>query len=216
MAYLRWRRVLELGAVDRPWLGAFLRRPRPTSGDPTESWDSVYERGAYDRLPLSEQRHHHRLLAMLISEATPAARTLEIGCGEGIFYQSLKLCAPSAYLGVDVSRTAIARAHERFERDVAAGDVRFEVGDGRAFTPDEMFDVIAFPECIEYLGELQPLLAHYRQFLKPGGLFGVSMWMSGNSVRLWQTLKATIPVRDEATVLAPWGGAWIVATFDAQ
>ena len=214
MTYLRWRRALELSALDRPWLTGLLRRGRPSTEGPAESWDSVYERGAYDRLPLSEQRHHHRLLAMLVSEGGPPPKVLEVGCGEGMFYHSLRRCGPASYLGVDVSGVAIDRARGRFAQEIAAGAVRFEAGDGRAFSTAEKFDVVVFPECIEYLGDLGTLLSHYRGLLTPTGFFGVSMWLSGNSARLWRKLKKTARVRDEATVLAAWGGAWIVVTLD--
>ncbi len=218
MAYLKWRRVTELLALDRPWADALLRRGGPRAPEPEgaaaeAAWDAVYARGAYDHLPRSDQRHHHRLLAALAVEVGDRPSVLEIGCGEGVFYESLRRMAVGPYLGVDVAPIAIERAQARFAGPITEGRARFVVGDGRGFAPDDRFDVIAFPECVEYLGDPARVLAHYAPFLEPGGAFAMSLWLSSNSVRLWRRFRDLAEVVDEAVVQAPWGGAWLVATL---
>jgi SAM-dependent methyltransferase len=218
LAYLRWRRLLELTALDRPRLAPLLLRghrsapqaPPEAPADVTAEWDAVYQRGAYERLWRSDQRHHHRLLAALVAEARPHPTVLEVGCGEGVFFASLRSHTPAGYLGVDVAPLGIAGARKAFDDPIA----RFEVADGRTFEPPATYDVIVFPECLEYLGEPADVLAHYRRFLKPGGVFGVSMWMSASTIRLWRRLETFAAVRDQAVVLSDWGGGWIVAVLD--
>ncbi|MDP1631639.1 MAG: class I SAM-dependent methyltransferase [Caulobacter sp.] len=214
MAYLRWRRVLELVSIDRPALSPLLLRTGRKTPDAganlTETWDTVYEEGGYEHLSRSDQRHHHRLLAALIAEARPQARVLEVGCGEGVFYESLRGHRPAAYLGVDVSPLAIDRARRSVTDPVAT----FSVGDGAAFQPPGEFDAIVFPECLEYLGEPSDVLAHYRRFLAPGGVFGVSMWMNAGSIALLRKLRALETIRDQAVVLSQWGGGWTVVTIE--
>lgn len=218
MAYLRWRRLLELTALDRPRLAPLLLRghrsapqaPPEAPADVTAEWDAVYRRGAYERLWQSNQRHHHRLLAALVAEDRPHPTVLEVGCGEGVFFASLRSHAPAGYLGVDVAPLGIAGARKAFDDPLAT----FEVADGRTFEPPGTYDVIVFPECLEYLGEPVEVLAHYRRFLQPGGVFGVSMWMSASTIRLWRRLETLAPIRDQAVVLSDWGGGWIVAVLD--
>ncbi len=211
MAYLRKRRWLELLALDHPGIGRLAARlkGRGAGAAPAQQWDALYRGGDYDRLRLSHQRHHHRMLAAFVGEAAPNPRVLEIGCGEGMFLESLKPFAPRAYLGVDISPLGIERARERWKH---APDVAFEIGDGSAFAPEGQFDAIVFAECLEYLGPLPQLLDHYRRFLAPGGVFGVSQWLGVAPLTLWREMQAISVIDQEALVMAPWGGAWQVWT----
>ena len=215
MAYFRWRRAIELASLDRPWVGELLLRRRfeKPKFTPAEGWNAEYERGEYDRLVRTEQRHHHRLLAGLITDGRAATSVLEIGCGEGVFLESVKSHRSVTYLGVDISSVAIERARRRFAKEIARGWVRFEIGDGAAFPTAETFDAVVFPECIEYLGDIVAVMDHYARALKPGGVIGVSQWLGVRPLRLWRQIKAWGSVKGEAVLSAPWGGAWLVATL---
>lgn len=213
MPYLRLRRALELAALDRPWVQRwFLRKDGDFQPEPAAKWDDLYEKGAYDRLLDSSQMHHHRLLASLVAERTPDPRVLEIGCGEGAFYQVLRLLRRTRYLGTDISPVAIERARARFGDELEAGRVEFVAVDGVTFTTEERFDVIVMADCIEYLGTIDEILARYAPLLAPGGIIAVSQWMSPRALRLWRQIKTKTTVLDEAVVSAPWGGAWQVWT----
>ena len=212
MSYFRRRRLIELAALDHPWIGELFMRRRFARAPltPPEGWDREYEAGVYDRLLRSEQRHHHRLLAMMAVGDRRSCAMLEIGCGEGAFAETVCALAGVDYLGVDFSAVAIKRARRRFaDRPGALG---FEVGDGRSFEPDRLYDAIVFPECIEYLGEIEPLLDRYAGYLTPGGVIGVSQWLGVRPLRLWRRLKAWGETVDEAVVMAPWGGGWLTTT----
>ncbi|ATQ44580.1 class I SAM-dependent methyltransferase [Caulobacter mirabilis] len=214
MAYLRWRRFLELTSLDHPWVGEmFMRRRNENPAAPdAETWDKAYKEGVYQRLLRSEQRHHHRLLAGLVTEHCARPRILEIGCGEGAFYDAVRPFSPARYLGADFSPQSIDMANARLAGDLSPGKVDFVVGDGRAFVTDEQFDAIVFPECIEYLGDPDELFAHYARNLAPGGLFGVTQWLGLKPLRTWRAIKASTDIVDEAVVNTPWGGAWQVWT----
>lgn len=212
MPYLRWRRIKEMASIDRPWLGRLLlRRDQPHALQGPEQWDADYRGGEYDRLFRGEQRHHQRLLAALVAEAAPAARILDVGCGEGAFYESMRRFAPEHYDGIDISDVAIRRAAERYAADIAAGRASFTASDGQAHVTASRFDVIVFSECIEYLGEVEQVVGHYRGLLRPGGCFAITMWLGSGAVRRWWRLRELAEVQDEAVVNAAWGGAWLVA-----
>lgn len=214
MAYLRWRRFLELAALDRPWVGeTFIRdRHKGPTVSPAEHWNSEYQAGTYRRLLLSDQRHHHRLLAGLVAEHADQPRVLEIGCGEGAFYDTIRPFRPARYLGVDFSAQGVDMARRRLADSLRPGVVDFEVGDGKRYAVDEQFDAIVFPECVEYLGDPIALLEHYAGSLAPGGVFGVTQWLGLTPLRIWRTFKARTEIVDEAVVSAAWGGAWQVWT----
>jgi len=218
MVYMRWRRFVEMASLDRPWLGDLMekRKGEAFRAAPVERWDQEYRDGVYDRLHRSDQRHHHRLLAAMIADRWPKARVLEIGAGEGVFFEALRAHGPARYVGVDFSAPAVAKGVERLAGEIAAGQVELLLGDGRTFEIDEAFDVVVFSECIEHLGEVEPLIAHYRAMLAPGGAVGLTMWLSLKPLRLWRRLKALGQVLDEAVVNTPWGGGWLVATVGVK
>ena len=135
MSFMRLRRAIEMAALDRPWLGKLLlsRRPAPTSLDATY-WDAQNQQGVFDRLHHSNQRHHHRLLAAYAGEAGEGRRYLEVGCGEGVFYKSLKPYAPARYVGVDISPEAIASAKATYAAEMAEGRIAFETAKAEDWT----------------------------------------------------------------------------------
>ena len=212
MTFMRLRRAIEMSALDRPWLGQLLmsRRPAPSSLDATY-WDRQYQQGVFDRLHHSNQRHHHRLLAALIGETGDDRRFLEVGCGEGVFYRSLKPYNPASYLGVDISPEAIASAQETYAKEIAEGRLGFETAKAEDWTTSKRFDCIVFPECIEFMGDVAGVLKTYSAFLAPGGTMGVSMWLNADRVRRWWRIVETLDVIESAVVSSDWGGAWIVA-----
>jgi len=213
MAYLRWRRFIELASLDRPWIGELFMRKRhkPIAVASVDKWDREYREGVYDRLASSHQRHHHRLLAAMIADRWPNPRVLEIGAGEGVLFEAFRGHAPARYVGVDFSAPAVEKGLERLSAERAAGQVDLLLGDGRAFRSDETFDVVVFSECIEHLGEVEDLIAHYAPNLKPDGGVGLTMWLAVKPLRLWHRLKRLGTVLDEAAINTPWGGGWLVA-----
>ena len=213
MAYLRWRRFIELASLDRPRVGEFFMRHRdkPIVPAPVEKWDREYCEGVYDRLARSDQRHHHRLLAAMIADRWPQPRVLEIGAGEGVLFEALRAHAPARYVGVDFSAPAVDKGLARLTAEREAGVVDLRLGDGRDFRTDETFDVVVFSECIEHLGEVEDLVAHYAPNLRPDGAVGLTMWLALKPLRLWHRLKTLGQVVDEAVINTPWGGGWLVA-----
>ena len=153
------------------------------------------------------------LLASLIAARKQSPAVLDIGCGEGAFYDALRLFRPSAYVGTDISGFSVERAKERFAGQETFGPVRWAQGDGSRFETDETFDAIVFSECIEYLDDFETVLAHYRRKLRPDGIIGVTSWLSVRHLRLWRKLKKITTVEDESVVFSQWGGAWIVAVL---
>jgi uncharacterized protein GlcG (DUF336 family) len=213
MAYLRWRRFVELVSLDRPWVGELFMRKRhkPIVPASVEKWDREYREGVYDRLARSDQRHHHRLLAAMIADRWPNPRVLEIGAGEGVLFEAFRAHAPARYVGVDFSAPAVEQGLQHLSAERASGQVELLLGDGRTFRSDETFDVVVFSECIEHLGEVEDLVAHYAPNLKPDGGVGLTMWLALKPLRLWHRLKGLGQVLDEAVVNTPWGGGWLVA-----
>lgn len=212
MAYLRLRRLLELAVLDRPGLARMLPpRGDGPSAEPAEAWNAHYAQGTYDGLLAPERRQHHHLLAGMIAERRPSPRVLEVGCGSGAFYESLRRLSPASYLGTDIAPLAIQQACDRFAEDVAGGRARFVVADGLAGGAPR-FDAIVIADCLEYLGPVRETLSRCAALLAPGGVVGVTQWLAQHPLGLWRDLKPGIEILDETVLLTPWGGAWQVWT----
>lgn len=86
----------------------------------------------------------------------PGMSALDIGCGGGHLYRSLRPLGTGQYLGVDAAPHYVAIGREVFAGDP---DAAFDVGDIHALDlPDKSFDVTV---CLMVL----PFLPHYRKAL---------------------------------------------------
>jgi SAM-dependent methyltransferase len=92
----------------------------------------------------------------------PAARALDLGCGDGRL--SAELLA-SELTGADVSAVALRRARERLPQ------ARFVELDPDAPLPfaDSEFDLVLMAETLEHVRDVQLLLSELRRVLAPGG-----------------------------------------------
>lgn len=214
MAYLKLRRMVELMVLDRPALaGVFRPRGRGAARQSQAAWEALHAGGAYDNLLDGDKRHHHRLLAAMVADRAPQPRVLEVGCGQGAFYQSMRTLRPRRYLGLDISPHAIDQARDRFAREVASGQAEFRVVDAaEPLALDERFDAIVFADCIEYLGAPDEVVTRYAPLLAPGGVFGLTQWLALHPLKIWRRLQRLTEVLDEAVVHTPAGGAWQVWT----
>ncbi len=97
---------------------------------------------------------------------------LDLGCGTALFVDLLAPNEFSSYVGVDLSREAIAKARER-----RSGKATFVVADIATYPPDRSFDLIIFRESLYYIPARQRLavLLRYARCLKPEGVFVVTV-----------------------------------------
>ncbi len=148
-----------------------------------EGWDD----GPYDAFALRAQ-----VEAWLAASpaAQPGARVLELGCGTGAM--SCMLAARGfAVTGLDISRTAIARA-----RSVAASRslaVDFAVADVRSWRDGDVdFDIIVdahLLHCIVHAEERHTLMTHVVNALSPDGEFWTETMIEGASLPMTPTRR---------------------------
>jgi len=119
-----------------------------------------------------ERRKRALGLASLPDERYGSA--FEIGCSIGVLTEQLaERC--DELLAVDLSETAVARAHDRVG---ANPHVRIEQLDAAAAYPDETFDLVVLSEVGYYLSPdtLETLLDHLEASLEPGGTVLACHW----------------------------------------
>ena len=93
-----------------------------------------------------------------------AKRILDLGCGEGLFSESLKLRNGTEIWGVECEPGAAALAKVRMDR-VFQGDAARLVGE----LPEAHFDAIVCNDVLEHLPDPWSLLRDIRPLLAPGG-----------------------------------------------
>ena len=102
---------------------------------------------------------------------------LDLGCGPGNTANELLESSYKAYVGVDISEAALAKATRRTEENGRVNKNRFVCGDFVSYVPLEEFDVILFRESMYHVphGKVKQTFDHYSTYLKPGGVFIVRM-----------------------------------------
>jgi SAM-dependent methyltransferase len=152
----------------------------------------------------------------------PAARWLDVGCGNGAFTELLvERCAPAAVEGIDPSEAQLEFARTR----AASPVVRFRAGDAMALPhPDDAFDAAVMPLVIFFVPEPAAGVAEMARVVRPGGTVSAYAWdMTGGGFpyeAVHAALRATgvevpLPPRPEASRLDRLRELWTDAGLDA-
>jgi SAM-dependent methyltransferase len=129
---------------------------------------------------------------------------LDLGCGEGILHARLGRTSYARYIGVDISSAAIEAASARTN-----ARTRFVCADVASYEPEALFDVIVLNEVLYYFSDPLGVLRHYEQFLKPGGVFIISMFVTDETRANWRLLEPHYDFLDHTHAAnAQSGFAW--------
>jgi SAM-dependent methyltransferase len=103
---------------------------------------------------------------------------LDLGCGPGNTANEVADSAYRKYVGVDISKEALAKAKQRSVENGRGIKNQFECSDFLSYVPTQKFDVILFRESMYHvpIGKIQAMLERLSQSLKPGGVFIVRMY----------------------------------------
>jgi len=106
---------------------------------------------------------------------------LDLGCGPGNTANEL---APAyrTYVGMDISKEALAKARRRSEQNGRADKNSFEQGDFLSYVPSQKFDVILFREAMYHvpLGKVKDTLDRFSKYLTDDGVFIVRLGVKEN------------------------------------
>jgi SAM-dependent methyltransferase len=125
-----------------------------------------------------------RRRALLLAEARPGERVLDLGCGAGRFVAALR-DAGADPVGVEIASGALERA-----RAVAPGaDLRLLAQDGSIPLEHGSVDLVWCSEVLEHVADGAHLLQEARRVLRPGGRMLVTVPYHG---RLQASLVALL------------------------
>ena len=121
-------------------------------------YEDVWTDVAQDPEPWAWERRR----ALLLAEARPGERVLDLGCGAGRFVAALAEAGADP-VGVELAEGALERAR----RNVPGADFRL-MGDGIPLE-DSSIDLVWCSEVLEHVPDTAGLLSEIRRVLRTGG-----------------------------------------------
>ena len=140
-----------------------------------KKWDREWSSGAWhyqEQVPVERSRIAV-IGGVLVQLYAPAANStiLEVGCGEGAVSDFLTPSQKLGYVGVDISKEAVAIAKTKRK----AGGLRFVHAAAHKFEPMGKFDVIIFSEVLYYT-DYEKILDQYATYMNPNGIVIISIF----------------------------------------
>jgi SAM-dependent methyltransferase len=136
----------------------------------------AYEDFWTDAPPDPEPWRWERRRALLLGEARPGERVLDLGCGAGRFVAALR-DAGADPVGVEIAESALERA-----RHVAPGaDLRLLEPDGSVPLEHGSVDLVWCSEVLEHVADTGHLLLEARRVLRPDGRLLVTVPYHGRA-----------------------------------
>ena len=105
-----------------------------------------------------------RRRALLLGEARPGERVLDLGCGAGRFVAALRE-AGAEPVGVELAEAALERARA----NAPGADLRLVADDGSLPLEHASVDLVWCSEVLEHVPDTAHLLLEVRRVLRPGG-----------------------------------------------
>lgn len=100
-------------------------------------------------------------------------KVLDAGCGPGAYAEQL-VDRGATVVGCDISERMLELAANRLSKSIADGRVELMLLDMTqplTVFPDNEFDVVNAPLCLDYVSDWRSLFKEFYRILKPGGVF---------------------------------------------
>jgi SAM-dependent methyltransferase len=189
-------------------------------------YESFWEDAPQDPEPWAWERRR----ALLLGEARPGERVLDLGCGTGRFVAALRDAGADA-VGVELAETALRRARA----NAPGADLRLVEPDGSLPLDHGSVDLVWCSEVLEHVADTEHLLLEVRRVLRPGGRLLVTVPFHGRvkgaliallrfdahfdplgqHLRFYtaRSLRATLERSGfDAVQVRPWGGPPLLRT----
>jgi 2-polyprenyl-3-methyl-5-hydroxy-6-metoxy-1,4-benzoquinol methylase len=167
-------------------------------------WEREYRTDKWRYMQGLPELARYSVVVGYVQHLAPQGAVLDLGCGEGILQQRLGRSNYARYVGVDISRIAIAAASARADQKT-----QFLCADASRYEPGGRFDVIVLNEVLYYFSDPLSVLQHYERFLAPAGAFVISMFATDETSANWRVLERRYQFIDQTKACnAGSGFAW--------
>lgn len=198
-----WRHVLHHRLTRHLGRGVRLSR---------QVWDAEYQAGEWAYMDDTQEAPRYEQLVGLW-ERYGGGTMLDVGCGDGILWDRLAAhgCAPSTYLGVDISAAAIGQARQRAaHRPVTTADsAAFEAVDYDTESVPGTFQAVVFNETLAYFRRPARIVAKaFADNVAQDGIVVISLWdrEAYGDDALWRRVAAGWRVVAESEAGSPEAG----------
>ena len=140
-------------------------------------------------------------------------RILDLGCGEGILQERFAPTDYTAYLGIDFSDVAIAKAGK-----LKNARTDFRVGDLNELKVEGIYDAIIYNESLNYLSKPQAVVQALFPHLSEGGVFIFSLVDKHGKEQtgLWQQLGEILDLQEASKVVNRKGHIWTIQVYKVR
>jgi len=193
--------------MKRAWEALHYRLIRKPFGGgkpvPAAALDREYRSGAWDHFWGDHEKERHLALVQLIVDTPGNFSLLDMGCGSGRLASMLPPSRLEDYLGVDLSKEGLARA-----RSLNLPHGKFLEADYERWTPEGVWDVIAFNESLGYAPDPAATATRFARHLHPQGRLIISHYRWGNHAAFWKRLSKQFQCTLEQTATNAKGQIW--------
>jgi 2-polyprenyl-6-hydroxyphenyl methylase/3-demethylubiquinone-9 3-methyltransferase len=191
----------KLAARVQAWETATGRGDAPMA---REVWEEQYGSGGWELMRGLDELARYSVIAGYLHHLRPGGSVLDVGAGEGLLADHLRLVGYSRYLGVDLAESAVRQAAGREDARTS-----FAVADAEAYAPPQRWDAIVFNECVYYFRDPLATVRRYESFLEDGGVLIVSTFRSRRADVIVRRLLERYRLLEE-TAISNRKGTWVV------
>ena len=135
--------------------------------------DKEYREGRWSFLGNIPEMSRHGIITSWLTGTNNTKTILDIGCGEGYFYERIEHLGLKKYYGIDISSEAIKSIKKRINLEIA----QVKCIDLTKFSPrNEKFNAIIFNEVLNYVDDATNQINRYSKFLEPNGVIAISIY----------------------------------------
>ncbi len=156
-----------------------------------QRWNNEYLNGKWNYMQSIEELGRYSIIVGY-AQYLNAKSVLDVGCGDGNLIRLLPLM--ESYVGIDMSRIALAKAQEVM--DIRPNYCLIEA-DFDAYVPTNKFDLIVFGESLYYSKHPLQTLVSYQDALAKGGHCVISMYKNLKAPPIWEMTSDIFDVLDE-------------------
>lgn len=151
---------------------------------------------------------HYSVIVGYVNHFKQQANVLDVGCGEGLLEEKLRISGYKSYLGFDLDTRMIEVAQDKQNEHTS-----FKTDNIETFETNTQFDAIVFNEVLYYAADPIATFKRYISYLSSNGIIVVSMFEDPQSNDTWKLIDSTYKAFDNVQITNGKGTSWQVKCY---